>query len=801
MTTKAPCYHCALPVLDQRFQATLPDGTEAQFCCGGCQAAAQAIMACGLGDYYQWRSTGEPVVALTSQDERLIEQLDHPEVQARFVTTAEGHRSATLQVEGIHCAACVWMIEQHLQQQDGVLAAHLNQSNQRLWLEWQSDVSLTDLARRLAQLGYRLRPYRADAAQQAHERTQKQYILRLIAAGVGSMQVMMNAVALYTGNIDATSEHIIRWASMLLTLPVIVYAAWPFYHNAWRDIRHGRLGMDVPVAIAIILTFFASALATLTRSGEVYFESLCMFTFFLLLGRFLEFRSRRALVDSGNALDDLIPPFVQRESNNNTGTETVAVSDVAIGDILHILPGERVPLDGVLHSAAGELDESSTTGEYLPRTLQRGDVVRAGSINLGQPMTLQVTHLAGDSSLSTLQRLLARAQKEKPRLIAVTDRLAQQFVAIILLLAAGSYTIWLFIDPDRAFWIAISVLVVTCPCALSLAAPTVLTVANDRLRRSGFLVTRGHVLDTLGKVSQVWLDKTGTLTEGQYQRGKLHRFPGAPTEAECLGIAAALELNSEHPIAAAFKDLMPAWYDWDEWQWVPSAGVMGRKKDTTYRLTARPDVEHTQGEQTQGEQNTDTSQWVRLSAGAEPWLDIELIDALRADAPQTIDQLHSLHLQTGIVSGDPSVHVDWVASTVGIVDVVKAATPDTKLALLQSLQHTGECVVMVGDGLNDAAALKGADVSIAMANGTDWSKHQADALILNGRLTTLPLAVRVARRAAQLTRQNVQWATAYNLIAIPLAGIGLVTPWMAAIGMSASSLIVVFNALRVRRVV
>ncbi|WLD57307.1 heavy metal translocating P-type ATPase [Salinispirillum sp. LH 10-3-1] len=790
MTTPTACYHCALPVLDNRFQTTLDDGTEAQFCCGGCQAAAQAILYCGLSDYYQWRSAGQPVVPLTAHEARLIEQLDHPDVQARFVTNAAGHQSATLQVEGIHCAACIWMIEQHLQQQEGVIAAHLNQSNQRLWLEWQPDVSLTQLAQGVAQLGYRLRPYRPDAAQQAHERTQKQYILRLIAAGVGSMQVMMNAVALYTGNIDATSEHIIRWASMLLTLPVIIYAAWPFYHNAWQDVRHGRLGMDVPVAIAIILTFFASALATLTRSGEVYFESLCMFTFFLLLGRFLEFRSRRALVDSGNALDDLIPAFVQRECADQR-TETVAVSAVAVGDVLHLLPGERVPLDGVLHSAVAELDESSTTGEYLPRQVQEGDVVRAGSINLGQPMSLRVTRLAGDSSLSTLQRLLARAQREKPNLIAVTDRLAQQFVAVILVLAAVSYTAWLFIDADRAFWIAISVLVVTCPCALSLAAPTVLTVANDRLRRAGFLVTRGHVLDILGKATQVWLDKTGTLTEGQYQRGQLYRHAGAPPDAECLRLAAALELNSEHPIAAAFSDHTPTWYDWDHWEWLPGVGVAGQKNGRTYRLTTRPESDPNP---------TDNTQWVRLSVDAEPWLDIELVDALRDDAPHALEQLHTLHLHTGIVSGDPSTHVDWIAKKVQVEDIVKAATPDTKLALLQSLQQSGECVVMVGDGLNDAAALKGADVSIAMANGTDWSKHQADALILNGRLTTLPLAVRVARRSAQLTRQNVQWATVYNVLAIPLAGVGLVTPWMAAIGMSASSLIVVFNALRVRNV-
>lgn len=784
------CYHCALPVLDTRFQSTLDDGTDAHFCCAGCQAAAQALIYCGLGEYYQWRTEGQPVAPLSAQEAQQIAQLDHPEVQDRFVSTADGQRSATLQVDGIHCAACTWVIEQHLQQQDGVLAAHLNQSTQRLWLEWQPHVSLSQLARSLADFGYRLRPYRADAAQQAHERTQRQYVLRLIAAGVGSMQVMMNAVALYAGNIDAFSEHVIRWASLWLTLPVILYAAWPFYHNAWQDVRHGRLGMDVPVAIAILLTFFASVLATVTRSGEVYFESLCMFTFFLLLGRFFEFRSRRSLVDSGNALDDLIPAFVQREHADQS-TETVAVSAVAVDDHLHILPGERIPLDGTLLSAQAELDESSTTGEYLPRVVNQGDNIRAGSINLGQPIRMRVTHLAGDSSLSTLQRLLARAQREKPNLIAVTDRLAQQFVAVILVLAAVSYTAWLFIDADRAFWIAISVLVVTCPCALSLAAPTVLTVANDRLRRAGFLVTRGHVLDIMGKATDVWLDKTGTLTEGQYQRGALVRHPSAPTEDECLRVAAALELHSEHPIAAAFKDQTPAWYSWDQWLWEPSLGVSGEKDGRIYHLQARP---------TLGDGTTEQAQWIRLSVEHTPWLDIELRDTLRHDAASAVAQLHTLSLGTGIVSGDGSTHVDWVAEQVHIDHVVKSATPDTKLALLQSLQHNGACVVMVGDGLNDAAALKGADVSIAMANGTDWSKQQADALILNGRLETLPLAVRVARRAAQLTRQNVQWATLYNVLAIPLAGVGLVTPWMAAIGMSASSLIVVFNALRVRNV-
>lgn len=799
---RGQCYHCQLPLGQQQVPGFLPNGDAVAFCCAGCQAAAESIYAAGLDDFYQWRANPRPIRTLTTQERQQIEQLDNAQVQARFIVESADECSATLQVEGITCAACVSLIERHLLQQEGVISAQVNQSTQRLRLAWRSGASLSALAQRMAELGYLLKPYVASLAQQEQDREQRQFMLRLIAAGVGSMQVMMNAIVLYTGNIDPTTELIVRWASLILTLPVISYAAWPFYVHAWNDVRHGRLGMDVPVAIAILLTFAASVIATLTHSGEVYFESLCMFTFFLLLGRFLEFRSRRALADSGNALDDLIPAFVHVEQADGS-VQPTAVNELKPGQRVHLLPGECLPVDGRLCSLQAEVDESSTTGEHRPRALIKGDKLLAGSINLGQPMVLEVTHRVGDSALSTLQRLLARAQAEKPRLIQITDRLAQQFVALILLLAAVSYTAWLFIDADRAFWIAISVLVVTCPCALSLAAPTVLTVANDRLRRAGFLITRGHVLTTLSRVDQIWFDKTGTLTEGKYSLGEQQVHPAAPALSTALSVAAALERPSEHPIASAFTDIAPAWHDWQHWAWLPNEGVTGERSGHHYQLSTYLPADDSLANK-QAAEPVIPQQWIRLHVDQTPWLDMQLVDAVRADAAVALTELEQLGVRPGVLSGDPSPHVAWVARQVGSavpeMTVLNGATADTKLALLQSMQADNHVVAMVGDGLNDAAALGGADVSVAMATGTDWSKQQADALILNGRLETLPLAVRVARRAAQITRQNVQWATVYNVVAIPLAGMGWVTPWMAAIGMSASSLIVVLNALRVRRI-
>lgn len=793
-----PCYHCDEPLGGAPPISLELDGQQRHFCCYGCRAVSETIHNEGLAGFYQHRTA--PAVTprdLTKTElDRLLE-FDHPLLQKTFVSPVSSGLEAQLLIEGITCAACIWLIEKHLSLQTGVLSFTVNHTTQRARLAWDpQQAQLSDLLIAIHRLGYRARPYQANEAEVALKAENRSALIRLCVAGIGSMQSMMLAFPLYfelTSGVSPEFVQFFRWFSLLVATPVILYSARPFFSNAIRDLRSRHLTMDVPVATAIGLAYLASIWVTVIGGEEVYFEAVCMFTFFLSLGRYIEAQARYRAGLTGQAMGGFQPAAANRE--NNGEPQLVPIHELEVGDHIQVKPGETLPVDGEIMSGHSTLNEAALTGEYLPETRGPGDSVHAGSINGENPLTVRVVRTGNQTRLSSILRILDRVQAEKPPVALLADRIAGIFVSRILVLAPLVWVGWWLAGADNAFDITLSVLVVTCPCALSLATPTAITSATLRLRRLGFLPTRGHTLESLHKIDTVVFDKTGTLTQGELTLVATECFNDTTAE-QALALAAGLEARSEHPIAKAFKTrntMMVADVEnhigggltgiWNE---MP---VYIGHSEFVARYVSTPMPSRTSGHGIE----------IWLAAG-DQWLAcFTLDDQLRADAKQTVTQLHDLGIQTMLLSGDRSGHVDHIARQLNIDRAIGQASPEDKLEHLRELKAKGHSIMMVGDGLNDLPSMAGAEVSVAMGSAADLTQLSADAVLMNGQLSNLIIAIKTSTQARKIIRQNLTWALMYNASALPLAAAGLVPPWAAAIGMSASSLFVVLNALRLGR--
>ena len=791
------CFHCNEPA-DGYPPVTLElDGEVRHFCCEGCKAVCQTIRAEGLEDFYQHRTAAAVTPkALARSEVQRLKELDHELVQASFVSdTPDGTKEAQLLIGGITCAACIWLLENHMAQQPGVRQFTVNHTTQRARLCWApDDAHLSDLLIAIHELGYTARPYQADEAEQALKAEQRSTLIRLTLAGVGTFQSMMLAFPLYFELVSEVSPEFVtffRWFSLLIATPVVFYSARPFFTNALRDLRTRHLTMDVPVAIAIGLAYGASAWVTVFGGEEVYFESVCMFTFFLLLGRFIETRARYRAGLTGSALGGFRPDVAARITADST--ELVPAHSLSSGDRIRIRPGEILPVDGIIISGHSTLDEAVLTGEYLPETRTTGDQVFAGSVNGENPLDVEVTGAGEKTRLSGILRILDRVQSEKPPVASMADRIAGKFVARVLILAPLVWIGWALAGADNAFDITLSVLVVTCPCALSLATPTAITTATVKLRRIGFLPTRGHTLETLNEIDTIVFDKTGTLTNGRLELLGTRTF-GAMDQAECLRLAAGLEQHSEHPIARVFHEFPnePV----NEVTNQLGGGLRGIWRDNPVFIGHRDFVAEQIGLTVpDGSGGAGMEIWL---ATAEQWLAcFSLDDQPRTDARATVQTLESRGIRTLLLSGDRSEHVQQIARAVGIGTAIGRASPEDKLATIRKLADEGHNIMMVGDGLNDLPSMAGARVSVAMGSAADLTQLQADAVLLGGQLTPLADALETSHATRRIIRQNMGWALGYNLLALPLAAAGMVAPWLAAIGMSVSSLVVVLNALRI----
>ena len=800
---ETPCFHCALPVYDPGRYRVKVDGKWQPVCCPGCEAVAAAILGDGLQGYYEHRTSPAPTAEAGSENED-FRIYDDPEVQRGFVhAAASGECAAALMLEGIRCTACVWLNESVLGRLPGVLGIGINATTHRAQLRWDpKKILLSEILAAVRRIGYRAYPYDARKAEAAQRSEQKQSLWRLFVAGFGMMQVMMYALPVYLaepGSMTPDIEQLMRWASLMLTLPVVFYSAGPFFAAAWRDLRLGRMGMDLPVALGIAVAFSASVWSTLSGHGEVYFDSVSMFVFLLLCGRYLEIRARHAVARSLDYLSRAIPEVALRLRPTGE-SEQVPVSTLRPGDRVPVRSGERVPADGVVIEGKSFVDESLLSGESRPLARQTGDRLIGGSTNLADPLVMQVERIGADTVLSSIVRLMQQAATERPRLVANAERITGWFVAATLALAAAAAAVWWFVEPAQALWVAVSILVVTCPCALSLATPVALTVATGRLARQGLIVCRGHVIETLARATDVVLDKTGTLTLGQLRLTRTHALADMG-EADCLAIAAALEQGSMHPIAEALIAAGPQARAARDARHHAGLGVEAELDGQVYRL-GRPEfvvAAHKAPAPRQPPALAAGSSVAMLGNESRCLALFVFGDELRPDAREFVESLRRAGKRVHLLSGDRAETVGQIAAALAIDAVAADASPQAKLRYVQTLQREGRVVAMIGDGINDAPVLAQADVSIAMSDGAWMSQRQADAVLLSGRLGDLHAAFATSARTLAVIRENLVWALAYNLTAVPLAAMGMVTPWMAGIGMSASSLVVILNSLRLFR--
>lgn len=797
------CFHCGLPVPSGTHWQITIGGENKPLCCPGCQAVAQAIIDCGMASYYQHRDTvtpgTSPAPGLVPEFLAQLSQWDDASLQQAYTREdVDGSKAITLLIEGITCAACAWLIEHRLSRELGVIRVRIDLTSHRAELQWDPQrTSLSTIFKAIAAVGYKAEPYTPHLQEAVIDRENKQALTRIGVAGLGAMQVMMFAVGLYAGAFQGIAddhERFLRGVSALVCLPVYLYAGWPFLTGAWRNLKARQVGMDVPVAIAITAAYLSSLWSTYTGGPEVYFDSVCMFIFFLLVGRYVEMRARHQALASAIHLSN--SGILMARIVDGAETRHKPADQLAVGDRVLIKPGEVIPGDGRVIAGHSAVNEAMLSGEDLPVSKGVGDLVTGGTLNTDQPLEVEITQRYQHSVLYTLRSLLDRAQCEKPKATQLAQRTARFFVARVLLIAPIVYAVWYWIDPSQAFWITLSVLVVTCPCALSLATPTALTAATHRLARRGLLPTNSDFIEACQGITDVVFDKTGTLTEGYFTVTDTRTLADIDAD-QAIALACALETPSEHPIARAFHRLALQHGQAGsvaQFHSVSNQGVSGELNGHHYRLGvatfACPDL--------QLSAPTALGHWLLLSRDDTPIAWIQITDRLREDAATLVDALHQRGLTTHILSGDHSDQPAWLGQQLHIPDVISGATPDQKVAYLRSLQAQGRQVLMLGDGLNDAPVLAGANVSIAMADGTDLAKVAADAVLLNPRISTLLDVLDTAATTFRVMRQNTRWAIGYNLTALPAAALGLVPPWLAALGMSASSLVVVLNALRIR---
>jgi Cu2+-exporting ATPase len=796
------CFHCGLPVpAGTTFGFGASEGWRA-FCCAGCEAVSRAITGQGLDDYYRVRAAAPPRPGTGDSSEDLS-LYDESVVQERFVGDAgDGRCEAAILVDGMRCTACAWLVEQVAARVPGVSFAQAHFASRRALVRWDPSVAkLSAVLAAIRAVGYPAWPFEAQRLAQVEARERRAMLRRLWVAGLGMMQVMMYAVPGYiagSGEIAPDIARLMDWAALVLTLPVLGYSAWPFFAGAWRSLRHRSLGMDVPVALGIGTAFAASAVATWRGSGAVYFDSVTMFVFLLTAGRYLELLARTRAGLTLQRLGRLVPQAAQRlRAGAGLEAEAIPAALLKAGERVLVRAGEALPADGELESGEAWINEALLTGESRAARRERGAALLGGSINAGSALVMRVTRVGAEATLASIERLMERALAERPRWVEMAQRASGIFVGAVLACALGAGLAWLTIDPSRALWVAVSVLIVTCPCALSLATPAAMTVGLAELARIGLVVSRGHGIEALAGATDIVFDKTGTLTAGLPR--VLEVLPlGSLCGDEALAIAAAMGRGSSHPldraiVQAAGDRPVPAI---ESHASRAGAGAEAVIDERTYRIgqAAYAGALHGKPVPIAWVHACDTVVWL---ADARGWIAAFRIgDGLRPEAAGAIAELHALGLRIHLLTGDEPRVAHRVASQLGVERVESRASPERKQEYVRALQRRGARVAMVGDGVNDAPVLGLADVSIAMGRGADLAQLKSDAVLTSDSLGDLVRGVRLARRTRSVLRQNLAWALGYNLLVLPLAFAGLVTPLVAGLGMASSSLAVVANALR-----
>jgi Cu2+-exporting ATPase len=807
------CFHCGLPVPAGPSPAVLEvEGVEQQFCCHGCQAVCKAIVDAGLADYYHHRSS-----SAASADQAVIPEFlsrvslyDRPEIQKGFVLQQQDWSEAALLLENIRCPACLWLNEKHLRSLPGVIDVHIDDVTQRARVRWNPrSIQLSEILTAIADIGYIAHPYDASRGEYLQKLRRHRSTEKLIFAGAVGMLVMNFSLATYFMiEPDASGQLplwviIGRWTSLVLSTMIMAYSGQEFFAGAWNDIRNRRLGMDIPVVLGLTAAYSGSLYTTITGHGEVYYDSIAMFVFFLLLARRFELGGKLAAADHLERLARVIPGTAQRVDEEGV-QHSVAVEELVPGNLLRLVPGETVPVDGEISSGISSFDESLLTGESNPVLKQAGDNVVAGSVNGDQPVIVRVTKTMQASALSEIRQQVDYGLEQRPRYAELAERVASVFVAVILLIAVATALFWYLSGSENWLPSTIAVLIVTCPCALALATPVALTVSAGRLIKLGILPLSMTALDVLAKCDYFVFDKTGTLTAGTPRLVKVMTMPGMD-ERQAMQYAAAISADSEHPIARALRNVdRPAQVVTKDIRNIPGAGISATINDSEWRFGKQEyavSAELVNAElQAQIDASRAKGQTVSLLSNAQKAQAIFIFeDPIRPGIEQMLQGLNDASISHfSILSGDAESTVMSIGKQLGIDDCHGGMIPQEKLAWIASKQAEGYRVAMLGDGINDAPALAAADVSISFSAATDLANVSSDFVILGKDASVLAEARTLATRTRRNIMQNFSWAAAYNFTAVPFAALGMIPPWGAAIGMSLSSLFVVTNALRLR---
>jgi len=807
--TDATCFHCGLVLPERKVFHGDIDGDQRSFCCHGCRAVCQAIYAADLQGFYRRTPEGVPL-APPPEPPKDIGLYDLDDVQGEFVDALGDERSIHLLVEGIHCAACVWLIERSLGRMPGIQAVNVNLGHKRLVVRWDNrQLKLSAIIRRLGEIGYAAVPFDPETAEGAIARHNRDLLYRMAFAGFTMMNLLWVSIALYAGADRGEFRGLFHWVGFALATPTLLYSGFPFLKGAWQGLRHLHLGMDLPIAIGATVTYLYSVYVTVSQPavGEVYFDTVVNFIFVILVGRYLEAISKRQAVSSTQRLLDLQPRVATVLRGGRE--EVVPIRAVKAGETVLVRPGDKIPVDGTVLDGHSAVDESMLSGESLPVSKSAGDTVCAGTVNTSGALTLRVEHTLRDTALGRIIRLVEEAQASKAPIQCMADRIVPWFVAATLALASVTFAWWVRGGFEPALMAATAVLVITCPCAFGLATPMAIAVATGLGARHGILVKNGAVLETLSQVTHFVLDKTGTLTEGRMKVTRVIPAPGQDPEA-LLVRAAALERYSEHGIARAIVEhvealgLEPQAAAVAEFHNRPGQGVKGRVNGADVVIGTAAWLEHNDipANHDLGTQARELEQQgiscVHVAVGGRGSGLVAVADALREDAATLVSALRQAGIGLTLLTGDRKPVAEAVAAQLGGMQVVAEVLPEDKDRVVAELQARGERVAMVGDGVNDAPALIRADIGIAIGSGTDVSMESADIVLMSGELDKVRLATTLSGRTLRTIRQNIGISIAYNIVMVPLAMAAFITPVVAAISMPISSLAVIGNAARIR---
>ena len=801
MASSDTCVHCNLPIPPADLVVDQIDGKELHFCCHGCQGAYRIITGAGLESFYRnrtWDEQGVPTGAFYTE-------YDEASLAGHVIGRDQHTADISLIIEGIRCASCVWLLEKMLVRETGVTAIRVNYGTHRAVIRFNPQESTpAKIFTSISRLGYLPHPFTPGAAQQAAAREQRSLLIRFGTAAFLSMQLMGFSFALYGGyfhGIDPGIRQLIQYFAAAVATPVVFYSGWPFLVGAWRSLKNRSASMDLLISLGVSTAYFYSIYAMFS-GGEVYFDTSAMIITLILLGRLFESSARNRSISGIDKLLQLAPDSANRV--NGDEVNTVASASLTPGDIILVLPGERIPVDCQILSGVTEVDESTITGEPMPILRQEGDKVSAGSLNLSTSIKLLVKKVAAESFIARMARLVEEAQNRKAPIQSMADRVATVFVPLVTTIAIGTWAFWWFSEASHAEALlnAVSVLIVACPCALGLATPTAVLAASGSAAAKGILFRGGDILETTSRVDLIAFDKTGTLTHGQPTVDRIIPAPGQ-TVTTLLELASRAESGSSHPLARAIlaraktAGIQPG--PAGPVTAVPGRGLRVQDKDGEIQAGSRAFLTESDIEVPAIDSGTRTEVHVSLEG---IWQGLLLLhDPLREEAEPTIRELRELGLEMVLLTGDRPETAQQVSDTLALPDYQANMSPADKTAWIEARQCAGHTVMMVGDGINDAPALSLSDVGCAMAGGTDIALETSDLVLTRPNLGSLHEAIFIAHKAMQVIKQNLFWAFTYNLVTIPLAASGKLAPVWAAAAMASSSILVVSNSLRLGRLV